>query len=256
MGRFIAIVYCTVFCVSLIQTAVADPLHSAGAHISGEAGYYTDSVFQSPTPVFFSGIGDIPSGTVATVSSSSSVYKLTGSGLVQGNPNDYSEGIITTATGTVEETLYPLDENNQPITFGTIKVIARYNAAMSFSGIDSGVQANFNLSVFGFDFDGDDDFVSMENTSGGNGFLTVEWTGDFTDGVHVLLDGYASTRGGTFEIGNPTVGEVNTEAYITSILVNGNAIYTVPEPSTWAVMLLGGAGALAIVRKRARRAKV
>lgn len=255
MRRIILFGLCVLACAFFHRSASAEPLYSVSGLISGEVGYYSENIFQSLSPESIGATRTAPSGTTASVESSSDAYRVYNFASVQG-PSDFAEGLHANGNSTVEDLFVFVDEDEQPILSGTVEVVAFYTGEASFSGPASGAYMSFFLHVFEPIFnEGGEDFIEFDNTTGGSGFLTAQWTGDFSEGVVVALQGQAFTQGGTFETGNPTNGTASALAYIQSITVNGVPVFTIPEPTSCSIMALGGVGILLLARKRLRRAR-
>ena len=246
-----AIVAATLICGTCLE-AQADPGYSASLDVSGEVNYFNQQLDFQPSPVSISGSPSIPTGTSASGTSTANYQQVSILADVAG-AGDFSEGINVGGFAIFQDIRTFLDDQNQPIGIANIEVNAFYSAALSATGPASGASANFLLEIFSqADAAGDFDEATFSN-SGGSGTLTASYTGDLSLGVSILLDSSAGATGGTYELGNPTIGHASTQFVITSIYIDGVPVYIIPEPSTWAILSLGAVGLVGAGRRKWRR---
>ncbi len=80
--------------------------------------------------------------------------------------------------------------------------------------------------------------------------FTFVTTGSFGIGTYTLFGGASSLNGGT--LGSNLTGTIGGFASTISLSGNDIVVTVIPEPSTWAMVVFGGAGLLAL-RRRVRR---
>ena len=147
------------------------------------------------------------------------------------------------------------------------------NAAVVFDTIDSALLAAFGSEFFGANMSGVPGafshaftFTLATDSAANSSVTTTLLRGNDIDFTSVLLDGFNFTQTG-FDPGaeNWELSSVNISAGLRTLTVNGSVVGTsgngsysgvinvaaVPEPGTWAMMLLGfGAAGYAMRRRR------
>ena len=151
------------------------------------------------------------------------------------------------------------------------------NAAVVFDTIDSALLAAFGSEFFGANMSGVPGafshaftFTLATDSAANSSVTTTLLRGNDIDFTSVLLDGFNFTQTGFDGVGaeNWELSAVNLSAGLRTLTVNGSVVGTsgngsysgvlniapVPEPGTWAMMLLGFGAAGYAMRRRQRPA--